>query len=409
MFQNSFGAMTTRDCPGISYLKREQLSYECRVRGLSDDGTVPQLAARLREAVTNPLQLSPGVFGEVGALLLAVSNSIEDLSSNIQFLEGTQPTARQVCRVQAQLSHFKNRLGDLVAINITEQQSQVKRELLQKICELQDRTVLLTLQDDSVQHQQQGLGSNAGNVNYTQREPEVVYFTPDSFAKLPNPIMVLFNGVSTLTIDNLEQVQRVLWLLEKLRFHAESLSVPQSVILSLLYPLAKGALSELLSEVLKQQGNIELLKRQIINRSLSPSMRIELERRFYWKVQGTTETLSQYTDRVRTAVAALNMNVTEAEAIATILEGMRAEDRSCLVFAERPKNFQDLQTLLSSVEAVMFADQQRKNEQQSLQNVTESRTHTVNPSTRIRRCFRCGAQNHLVRDCTVFRKARPNS
>ncbi|XP_049813579.1 glucose dehydrogenase [FAD, quinone]-like [Schistocerca nitens] len=48
-------SMRGRTCPGISYLRREHLIYELRVRGLSEEGDVDELAARLSEAADAPV------------------------------------------------------------------------------------------------------------------------------------------------------------------------------------------------------------------------------------------------------------------------------------------------------------------------------------------------------------------
>lgn len=402
--------MSARTCPGIAHLRRDQLVYELRVRGLTVEGSVPELASRLRAALDKPLKPSGDIFGEVGAFLTNVSSGLDDVECTISFLEGTRPTYKQVCRVQAHLVHFENRLRDLEAVRLEESEVKCRHELLGRVRDLQARMVSFSLDSDGGGSDRESLSGEHGARDNTGSVPRQ---DPMSlFSKLPNPVMCLVNGISKLGIESLGQVREVLWLLVRFEVQADALQVPHQVILSLLYPLAVGLLSALIGEVLAQRQSLVQLRVRIIQRKLSNRMRLELEREYYWKPQGAAEKLNQYVERVRTAALALDMQVTEAESVSNILEGMRPEDRSRLIFAQRPSNFPQLQQLVNSIEALAFADEQRKPGIDECLVSTQDKgdpPRARNQVTRVRRCFRCGSEEHLVRRCPVARSPRSNS
>lgn len=402
--------MDPRGCPGISYLKKDQLLYELRLRGLPTEGSVPELATRLRAGIESSLSITPEVVGEVGPCLSNVATALEDIRRNLSFLEGTQPTYKQTCRLQAHLAHWGSRLTDLTHLKLKEDEGQKVEQLLALVRELQVKVSTLCLENEGdevgqevargSQAREQGLGAIAFNP-----------LPSEQFAKLPNPIMHLLSNVSELSVEDLEEARRTLWLLVEFEFHAEALGVQHRVILALIYPLAKGALSVLIGDNLRQQGSISQLREAILTKGLSARMRNELECRYYWRVQDPTETLCQYVQRVRVAVSALSMRVNEAETISYLLEGIRPEDRCRLVFAKPPVTFLELQALVGSVQAIKFADEQRQLGARAIFSTSENGKGKFESSANRsahRRCFRCGAHEHLVRNCPVTRGPRTN-
>lgn len=135
-----------RMVPDIGYLRREQLIYELKIRNLPTDGSVPELAARLRTATHVSLEVSPALFSDLGEFLDTISKAITELSQNVLFLESAQPTSRQVSRVQAQLAHYCNALSYVALIRIGEQYEIVRGQLCQTVRSLQDRLLALSLE-----------------------------------------------------------------------------------------------------------------------------------------------------------------------------------------------------------------------------------------------------------------------
>lgn len=193
----------------------------------------------------------------------------------------------------------------------------------------------------------------------------------------------------------------------RLQVHADVLKVPHSLLLSLLYPLARGTLSFAFSEVMQEQGSLRELRRKILTQKLSARMRRRLEDQ-YWERQGEQEPLEQYCDRVRTAVQALDMQIAESDTIRHLFEGMRTQDRCRFTCISPPKT---LQELIDSVGTLAIADQQCSSlgagpggdKSDDVQRAETGGRKTT------RRCFRCGSSEHLVRQCPVPRPDRPNS
>lgn len=134
-----------RAVPGIGYLRRDQLIYELKIRGMSTDGSVPELAARLRTATQVPITLSPTLFSDHGELLDQISKVVSELSQNVVFLEAAQPTRRQINRVQAQLAHYCTALSDIASMELSPQHATCREQLYQSVRSLQDRLLALSL------------------------------------------------------------------------------------------------------------------------------------------------------------------------------------------------------------------------------------------------------------------------
>lgn len=389
-----------RAVPGIGYLRRDQLIYELKIRGMSADGSVPELAARLRTATQVPVTLSPTLFSEHGEFLDQISKAVDELSQNVVFLESAQPTSRQISRVQAQLAHYCNALSDIALMELSPQHVTWREQLYQSVRSLQDRLLALSLGG--------GGSTELENIQSEGNATSSVSAPPlERFAPLPNPLTALLKDVTDLSLDDLERSRQVLWLLVRLQIHADVLKVPHSVLLSLLYPLARGTLSFAFSEVMQEQGSLRELRRKILTQKLSARMRRQLEDR-YWQAQGEQEPLEQYCDRVRTAVQALDMQISESDTIRHLFEGMRPQDRCRFICISPPRT---LQELADSVGALAFADQQRSSVRASPggDKSGDVQRPEIGEQKISRRCFRCGSSEHMVRQCPVPKPARPNS
>lgn len=80
------------------------------------------------------------------------------------------------------------------------------------------------------------------------------------FAKLPNPFALLLRDVKELSVDDINQIQNVLWLAVRFEQHVKALHLSQSVVLALWYPLSRGFFADLLMEVLQSQGSLSDLR-----------------------------------------------------------------------------------------------------------------------------------------------------
>lgn len=404
--------MEPRGCLGLSCLKKEQLSYELRIRGESGDGSVADLTAKLRSVLNCPLHLTAENIGEVGPTLSICTAAFSGVRENIDLLEGSNPTRTQVFRVQAQVNHWINRLQDLSQLEGTPEQRDTIQQLLSQAMQFQTRLSRLGWSDvEATEEMGSPVRSNFNDSGHgvVSEAPSRVAF--ETFARLPNPISYLFQNLSVMSVDELQQVIEILWLLVRLEKHADALSVSHQVILQLMYPLTRGILSRRVAEVLEVKGTLGDLRRKITRDRISPRIKSELVKKYFYRVQGHEETLQQYIEEIRIAVTALELPVTEEEAVENILEGIKPEDRSRLFFLPKPATFTELDELVFKIESRRVADASRSAEPTERECVGDGQSQGVRRSEnlKVRRCFRCGDTAHLVRQCPVQRSERPNS
>lgn len=402
--------MEPRGCLGIGCLKREQLTYELQIRGQSAEGSVADLATRLRDAVHYPISITDSIVGEVGATINVCTEALSGVRENVVLLESSSPSRKQIYRVQAQISHWVNRIRDLKQIKTSKEQGTLIGQLLTDALELQGRLSNLGWSDVDTGDQEK-----AQLIPGTKEMGEVVqavgaHMISEPFARLPNPIMHLFQGVDKLGVSDLEQIVDLLWRSVKFEAQADALGVAHSVILQLLYPLAQGALSQIIADVLHSKGTLGDLRKRVIQGRVTQRVKQELIGKYLLRVQSHEETLEQYIEAVRTAISALEVDMTEREVVDNILEGIKPDDRSRLIFSSRPTTFRELEGLVSRIEGIRFADQKRD----SLRRAPPTSSHQqidrgprAGAPSREQVCFRCRESGHFVKDCPV--KKRVNS
>lgn len=397
--------MEGRACPGLSYLKKEQLNYELAVRRMTCDGSVGELAARLRKALDQPIVISEETVGEVGPSLDNISVALSDVDRSVKGFEGNSPTRKQLSRLQAQSAHLFNRVGDILKLELSQQQREQATQLCGRVKELQLAIACLNLQCSDSESESQKDCLEAGGVASPSNVG--VGRCNESYAKLPHPLLNLLQGISVLSVESLDQIEVVLWLSARLERHVNVLAFSHLTVLRLLYPLAQGSLIQILTRVLDGQGTLRELREIIIREKLPSRLRDELREKYYSKLQGKFESLGEYIERVELAVVALNMMVSGEDLVRHIWEGLKPEDRGRIGSSRDLSTRSELQARVISAERLRLLDDHR-----DLVDRTEATLHRSTPQPlprdstdkRLpsgRRCFGCGSKSHMVRDCNV--------
>ena len=146
-------------------------------------------------------------------------------------------------------------------------------------------------------------------------------------------------------------------------------------------------------------------------------IRDRLRQKHFYRVQANGEALANFVSSIKDAARILRLGLPEGEIIQTILEGVTPQERSRLVFAERPRSFTDLDRLCVLSKTIQCNDDTRGHEARwSLdRQVVErrvgrsesqgSQSAAIQSSdARESVCFRCHRPGHIARYCPGTRQ-----
>lgn len=398
-----------RNCPGIDSLRKEMVSYELRIRGEEDEGTVPELMSRLRGALGKPINISGDTTGEVATNLALVEAWLSEFPKSLTSPESLTP--RQLERLRAHLVHISSRVEDLGTLSSDVKMSARLDKVRSQVGKLSREMLALGSDRD--------LGGKGA-----EREPLLdsgllterpaagsLVQTPVvsiGFANLPNPILSVFKGIERLSITTKEGIKEVLWLLVELEQHMSTFRVSPEVLWALLYPLTESNLKVLVSKAMREGSSVMDFRQQLIRSELPFRWYRELQERYLWRVQGRNESLREYMDRVRVASLALIPDTSEEVVVANIIEGMMPQYRTPLLVLRQPVGWNQLIAKVKEIEKFALIDEQRS---RGDRDGGGGRPLDQNPNGgstagKVRRCYRCGSRDHLVRQCPVPRQDR---
>lgn len=406
--------MAGRRCPGIDLLRKDMLAYELRIRGESEQGTVAELATRLRDSLDKPVTIRQEQIGEVATALTSLQSSVQVISESLSYM-GT-PTPKQLDRVRAHLTHLLNRVKDLeslgIASSLQAEANSISKAIMSLLLEVPslglDKNIgggVLELQESTPSVTQAVEG--AAIIESPGGSPSPL--SPQKFATLPNPILCLLKNIERISVNTKEGIRQLLWLLVDFEQHADAFSLSHSVIWTLLYPLAEGKLKTLFAQAIRKGESLQQFRERLVKEQLPFRLCRDIEEEFLWRLQGSEESLDDYMERVRIAFLALKPDMPEGRVVSNIIAGMCPQYRTQLLVLGRPTQWDQLIQATNEIGNCALVDEQRNLWGVNSRSCLPSSAGNPGSSapSREKRCFRCGATDHLVRSCPVPREGRP--
>ena len=127
----------------------------------------------------------------------------------------------------------------------------------------------------------------------------------------------------------------------------------------LIYPYCRGSLAGLFTNTLRRGGSVDAFHGEVLDYFIPDRRRSQLKLDSFYRLQANGEASGDFVHDVRKAAWVLRLGLPETEVIQAILEGLNPQERSRLIFAERPRCFADLYRLCVVSNTVRAGDEYR--------------------------------------------------
>ncbi|URQ09131.1 hypothetical protein [Halyomorpha halys erranti-like virus 1] len=438
----------------VDFLRKSDLVFELRIRGLKYDGNVDALRKSLRLAlaqnvIPNKHNLSVDSIPEEVDLCKSTLQVLYDDFENL----GEAASRTDVVRFRDRLSCFSNRVALVNEFCETLSRSDLNTEI--EFCVDECKRMMISF-NGSYPASSPKPNINPVTANFPDRtDPAPLETNPSSSTKHTLPAPFIFNNnnpnvsdkqpnTQLLSMPNCnvsaepptiqpqnpvnfptcysklkhpaeESLSRIpftdgLCVEQILNFFRTTLRIisafpdlkPQ--IFSLLIPQTSGAFRNLI--LLHQGSNDFNAFHQAAINSFIPARQLnDIVKNLFLRKQGQSEKLSQYISDIKESAAVLLLNMTEREVVDIILEGINFKTRSCATFCCRPTSYAELDRLCIEILNVDFV---HRNEDRTGGNprtsgqFTNIRTRPAGNSSVT--CHHCRRAGHIRPNCPDLRR-----
>lgn len=400
----------------VDNLRKRDLVFELRSRGVDSSGSTDTLRAELRSVLKNKItadgnKLAVEDWAKELAEANITSNFLADDFANLESSSATREVQRFVDRAQA----FGARL-EILRECVDEGDTDSAEELgkmVQVLAQLNAEfsTFQASLRAVNPPTPQPGpkVVQQLAIPNFTCKLADQPVVVPEpqfslSYARLAHPAEKILRA---LPICDGFDVDKLLALLKGSVKLIKSFCDLRSNILSLLIPQTSGSLNSCLIRHLGATNSFDDFHAEVIELFIPVRQLTHLKQNLYYRCQGADESLPNYIVDIREAAAVLRLPDSEGDIVETILDGISPRVRSALVFCEKAKTFAELDRLCSRVMNVEFADRERAGPSRS----SEQFRGRFQPLTAPVKCHECGEKGHIRPRCPKlgrFNVARPS-
>jgi hypothetical protein len=430
------------------YLGKEDLLYEVESRGAVAAGDADGLRKQFRELLKKVKTPTRNSKWSVTDEVLVCKRKYEEWEGRLEEIVAEPPTGRIKSRQITALLHFKNRVTLLMAAdgldaNVKKWAGEVG-DYVDKLLDahepknppLVDLRTVVTGEVAGVAHIDgetaelsepkevyAGEPSQAGNYHpkFEKRFPGMTKNTisPSSlvqYGKLPNPVAPMVQRLGI--VDGLNPMRLIDFLMDVLKI-LEVPGINGKDLLQLLMPYCRSPLAERLYEVLHEGGDFDDFHELALAFFVPKRVMERLKADRIFRIQRQGEDMGHFVKDVKRTCKVLRLEMSEAEVVKTILEGLDPSERNRVCFEPRPSSFKDLDKLCVVSRGMYVNDGQRgmsnrpgrmvgaiqTNSRPELQNNSSnsgfgSRYYSNTGGRRGFTCYQCGREGHIKRFCT---------
>jgi hypothetical protein len=204
----------------------------------------------------------------------------------------------------------------------------------------------------------------------------------DSYAKLANPIQSYLQQLKIcdgLDANELLNFIKITLKIRKLR------QLSDYSLFQVLMPYMEGLIKERAQNYMISGISFDQFHEDILKICIPQRLMVKLEQEMFYRLQRSGEPLQSFIISIKENAQVLRLQRQESEIVDTIIEGLNPVERQRFIFAQRPKNFFDLDSLCIQSQNVRYSDIQRVHDERN-----PAKNYSVNQNENRR--FNCAPQ-----------------
>jgi hypothetical protein len=402
------------------YLHKDELQYELEARGLPIEGlnvaALRSLFRTSRDLKENPELLATNERFKDPASILSFChdrfNQIKDLVDNtdssrvsIDFPRYIHRLAHLVTRLQHLFQFAK--LGPDMRISVPDFQDQLQCFTADVAARLRTAEHIQPVQNflaDIPPPTIPAMVATTSNISGPTSPPGglVRPAAPFVFAKLPNPV---HNMVADLAVTDGLQLHHLisfLRILVRIRYMAPAFGFSDIQVLQVVYGYTKGPLAAKTMVAMQRAYTLEAYHEDVLSSFIPLRLRLSLLNSLYYRPQRSDEHLSDYVTDIKEIAAVFRQDMDEAAVVSTILDGLNHSQRNCLVFADKPHNYAELDNVCiyaHNISNQVHDSSTDFSSPRALPSPVRQPSLPHSPSRSTLLCYRCNKPGHTRRTC----------
>uniref|UniRef100_A0A1B6LZF3 RNA-directed DNA polymerase n=2 Tax=Graphocephala atropunctata TaxID=36148 RepID=A0A1B6LZF3_9HEMI len=423
----------------VELLTKGELLYEVRIRGseAEDNEKVVDLRKRLRGL----LKLKVKASAANGKEWVNANNDLAYLRNEVDLLKNkidealAENSVVDIVRCDVRLSHLNLRMSvlkrlfklDEKSLALIEKISEIITSIKASVDDSGVTPAAMEAVEDSILQGSEVEDEMECRLNKTQNQTSEFSGLPEMankprqgeclYNKLPNPVEKYLKNFKITNGFNVPELLEFMKVMNKLR---DETALSETEVINISIGYAQGPLYNKLLESKQCEIDLNTVLKGLLDYFLPIGHREKLLRDLVNRPQKDGEKLSEYIYHVREHAKLLMCNYSEYELVELIKIGIAPSVRARLVFCENPRSFLDLDRLCIHEQNVQYEDSQRstvrsnfgfrgynQNITSKQEDITSKPTHLTSNATEVRKCFVCGKEGHLARNCFQRNKSPP--
>ena len=125
------------------------------------------------------------------------------------------------------------------------------------------------------------------------------------------------------------------------------------------YPYCRGSIAERVAQTIRCGGSVTSFHQGVLDACVPGRLREQLQHKHCYRVQAHGESFAEFALSIREAVRILRLGLPDVEVVQMVVERVTPQERSRLIFAERPRSYEELNKMCVLSRAIQAIDESR--------------------------------------------------